>query len=135
MEKKKLKLSISGSSKKTFNSIEQAKSQSRNTVLIEKKVTRFGNKPNYPRPNQNESINAKPGFFPKNSLKLLFQKYQALLKGYARLSPDFSMDFVRLIYFVVFLMLNKMQKKIFGKSTFLTCVETIFRSTTGKTQN
>ena len=50
-------------------------------------------------------------------------------KGYARLSPDFSMDFVRLIYFVVFLMLNKMQKNFFGKSTFLTCVETIFRST------
>ena len=34
---KKLKLSISGSSKKTFNSIEQAKSKSRNTVVIEKK--------------------------------------------------------------------------------------------------
>ena len=50
-------------------------------------------------------------------------------KGYARLSPDFSMDFVRLIYFVVFLMLEKMQKNFFGKSTFLTCVETIFRST------
>ena len=52
-----------------------------------------------------------------------------LVKGYARLSPDFSMDFVRLIYFVVFLMLDKMQKNFFGKSTFLTCVETIFRST------
>ena len=32
MEKKKLKLSISGSSKKTINSIEQAKSQSKNTL-------------------------------------------------------------------------------------------------------
>ena len=32
-----------------------------------------------------------------------------VIKGYARLSPDFSMDFVRLIYFVVFLMLYKMQ--------------------------
>ena len=32
-------------------------------------------------------------------------------KGYTRLSPDFSMDFVRLIYFVVFLMLDKMKKK------------------------
>ena len=51
------------------------------------------------------------------------------VKGYARLSPDLSMDFVRLIYFVVFLMLDKMHNKIFGKSTFLTCVETIFRST------
>ena len=49
MEKKKLKLSISGSSKKTINSIEQAKSQSKNTVFIEKKP-RFGTKPNYSRP-------------------------------------------------------------------------------------
>ena len=41
MEKKKLKLSISGSSKKTLNSIEQAKSQSKNTVVIEKKTRSF----------------------------------------------------------------------------------------------
>ena len=39
MEKKKLKLSISGTSKKTFNSIEQAKSKSKNTVVIEKRST------------------------------------------------------------------------------------------------
>ena len=44
MEKKKLKLSISGSSKKTINSIEQAKTQSKNTVVIEKKNTRFEGK-------------------------------------------------------------------------------------------
>ena len=37
MEKKKLKLSVSGSSKKAFNSIEEAKSKSKNTVVIEKK--------------------------------------------------------------------------------------------------
>ena len=37
MEKKKLKLSITGSSKKTLNSIEQAKTQSKNAVFIEKK--------------------------------------------------------------------------------------------------
>ena len=49
MEKKKLKLSISGASKKTINSIEQAKSQSKNTVLIEKKSMRFGVKSNLPR--------------------------------------------------------------------------------------
>jgi len=35
MEKKKLKLSISGASKKTINSIEQARSQPKNTVVIE----------------------------------------------------------------------------------------------------
>ena len=49
MEKKKLKLSISGASKKTINSIEQAKSQSKNTVVIEKKSPRFSTKPNFPR--------------------------------------------------------------------------------------
>ena len=37
MEKKKLKLSISGSSKKTIDSIEQARTQSKNTVVIEKR--------------------------------------------------------------------------------------------------
>ena len=41
MEKKKLKLSISGSTNKTINSIEQAKNQSKNTVVIEKKPKRF----------------------------------------------------------------------------------------------
>ena len=37
MEKKKLKLTISGSSKKTINNIELAKSKSKNAVVIEKK--------------------------------------------------------------------------------------------------
>ena len=49
MEKKKLKLSISGASKKTINSIEQAKSQSKNTVVIEKRSPRFGSKQNFAR--------------------------------------------------------------------------------------
>ena len=44
MEKKKLKLSISGTSKKTLNSIEQAKSKSKNTVVIEKKNSKFSGK-------------------------------------------------------------------------------------------
>ena len=38
MEKKKLKLTISGSSKKTINNIELAKSQGKNSVVIEKKI-------------------------------------------------------------------------------------------------
>ena len=37
MEKKKLKLTISGSSKKTINNIELAKSKASNSVVIEKK--------------------------------------------------------------------------------------------------
>ena len=49
MEKKKLKLSISVASKKTINSIEQAKSQSKNTVVIEKRSPRYGGKPNFSR--------------------------------------------------------------------------------------
>jgi len=51
MEKKKLKLSISGSTKKTINSIEQAKTKSKNTFVIEKKPTRFSGKPHFARPN------------------------------------------------------------------------------------
>ena len=53
MEKKKLKLSISGSSKKTISSIEQAKNQSKNTVVIEKKSSRFLGKSNFSRQNVN----------------------------------------------------------------------------------
>lgn len=41
MEKKKIKLSISGSSPKTIRSIEQAKNQSKNTVVIEKKIIKI----------------------------------------------------------------------------------------------
>ena len=47
MEKKKLKLSVTGTSKKTINSIEQAKSQSKNSVIIEKKSVRISRKQNF----------------------------------------------------------------------------------------
>ena len=57
MEKKKLKLSISGSSKKTFSSIEQAKTQSKNTVVIEKKSSKFPGKSQFSRQNNR---NEKP---------------------------------------------------------------------------
>ncbi len=67
MEKKKLKLSITGTSKKTFNSIEQAKSKSKNTVVIEKKNTKFSNKSQFIRQGQsndsfssNKNISSKP---------------------------------------------------------------------------
>ena len=53
MEKKKLKLSISGTSKKTFSSIEQAKSKSKNAVVIEKKNSKFLGKPQFSRQNNN----------------------------------------------------------------------------------
>ena len=78
MEKKKLKLSISGSTNKTINSIEQAKNQSKNTVVIEKKPKRFLGKSQVSRPilksdklkNNSSVISRKPNYskpFPNNS--------------------------------------------------------------------
>ena len=49
MEKKKLKLSISGSSKKTISSIEQAKSKYKNSVVIEKRNPKFSGKSQFSR--------------------------------------------------------------------------------------
>ena len=67
MEKKKLKLSISGASKKTINSIEQAKSQSKNTVVIEKRSSRFGGKPNYSRGAKSTESKSPGTFITKKS--------------------------------------------------------------------
>ena len=72
MEKKKLKLSISGSSKKTFSSIEEAKLKSKNTVVIEKKNPRFQGKPQFSRQNAetyrpNKNLSQKPNSFIKTS--------------------------------------------------------------------
>ena len=71
MEKKKLKLSISGSSKKTINSIEQAKTQSKNTVLIEKRTSKFSSKPQFPRTNfRTDKSRPKSTFVPKKNFGL-----------------------------------------------------------------
>ena len=67
MEKKKLKLSISGASKKTINSIEQAKSHSKNTVVIEKKSQRFGGKPNFSRGTKSIDNKQQSSFTPKKT--------------------------------------------------------------------
>ncbi len=56
MEKKKLKLSITGSSQKTLSSIEQAKSKSKNTVVIEKKSSKFQSKSQFSRSSNNNFI-------------------------------------------------------------------------------
>ena len=68
MEKKKLKLSISGASKKTISSIEQAKSQSKNTVVIEKRSPRYGGKSNFSRGGARSIENKSQGsFIPKKT--------------------------------------------------------------------
>ena len=98
MEKKKLKLSISGSTNKTINSIEQAKNQSKNTVVIERKSTRFVGKSKISRPistndkfkNKSSFIQRKPNYskplsntssdFEKR--KLAEQRATKRIKGY-----------------------------------------------------
>ena len=82
MEKKKLTLSISGSSKKTISSIEKAKSHSKNSVLIEKKPSRFGNKQNYLKTSgQADKFKPKSSFYPKKIHFLsLAQLYQVILR-------------------------------------------------------
>ena len=67
MEKKKLKLSISGASKKTISSIEQAKSHSKNTVVIEKRTSRFGGKPNFSRGAKSLENKLQNTFIPKKT--------------------------------------------------------------------
>ena len=68
MEKKKIKLSISGSSPKTIRSIEQAKNQSKNTVVIEKKSSKFSSKSPYSKPRiNNEKFKSGSTFLPKKN--------------------------------------------------------------------
>ena len=52
MEKKKLKLSVTGTTKKAISSIEQAKSQSKHSVIIEKKAGRISRKPFFQKSNK-----------------------------------------------------------------------------------
>ena len=81
MEKKKLKLSITGSSKKTLNSIEQAKTQSKNAVFIERKAGRILRKPSSQKINKGNN-NFKPlernisnkNIFDQKNIKSDFEK-------------------------------------------------------------
>ena len=49
MVNKKTKLTISGNTKKSINNIELAKSQNKNSVVIEKKSSRFANRSSFKR--------------------------------------------------------------------------------------
>ena len=81
MEKKKLKLSISGSSKKTISNIEQAKFKSKNSVIIEKPAGRhqknFSRTSNYNQKNSSKQnfLSKKPIFSKGNpSIQTDFEK-------------------------------------------------------------
>ncbi len=68
MERKKTKLTISGSSKKTMSSIEIAKTQGKNSVLIQKKTNKYFNKSNYNNKNQKSYFSNKTSTFPKKTI-------------------------------------------------------------------
>ena len=96
MDKKKLKLSISGNTKKTISNIEQAKSNPRNSVVINKNKT-FQKKnfykssstgDNFKKPNLNSGFKrTSQNFFPKKNIsdfekrKLAEQRATKRLKG------------------------------------------------------
>ncbi len=63
MDNKKTKLTISGSSKKTFKNLDSSKTQGKKTVIIEKKTTRPSNKTGFTKPfgSRPSSTNFKQG--------------------------------------------------------------------------
>ena len=62
MEKKKTKLTISGNKKKPIDNIELAKLQNKNSVVIEKKTSRFGSKTSFKRSFGVHKTNQNIGF-------------------------------------------------------------------------
>jgi translation initiation factor IF-2 len=64
MDKKKSKLTLSGVAKKAIKNIELAKTQSKNSVVIEKKTSKFPPRGNFSRP---ASVRSKPVISPTGS--------------------------------------------------------------------
>ena len=63
---KKTKLTLSGIAKKSIENIEFAKTQSKNSVVIEKKVNKFSSKGSFNRPSKTQKPKNKPSFFSKS---------------------------------------------------------------------
>ena len=62
MDRKKTKLTISGNPKKSINNIELAKSQNKNSVVIEKKPSRFSNRSPFKRSSGARPVGKNTGF-------------------------------------------------------------------------
>ena len=78
MDRKKSKLTISGNPKKSIDNIELAKSQNKNSVVIEKKRTKFSSKGKSNKSfNTSSSPNPKPEFRDKkpSSFKYKFNLF------------------------------------------------------------
>ena len=67
MENKKTKLTLSGIAKKSIENIELAKTQSKDSVVIEKKPNRFAGKKPFNRSTGSRLQNKKPGEFKSNT--------------------------------------------------------------------
>ena len=63
MVNKKTKLTLSGIAKKSIENIELAKTQSKNTVVIEKKTSRFAGKSSFNRFTDHSKKQQKKSFF------------------------------------------------------------------------
>ena len=63
MANKKTKLTLTGIAKKSIQNIELAKTQSKNTVVIEKKTSRFVGKSSFNRPTDQSHKQQKKSFF------------------------------------------------------------------------
>ncbi|MDA7689962.1 translation initiation factor IF-2 N-terminal domain-containing protein, partial [Candidatus Pelagibacter sp.] len=81
---KKTKLTISGTAKKSFKNIEIAKTQGKNSVLIEKQPSKFPSRGGSPRPG---------GFKPKTTST--FNRGATVKPSFAPKSPSLTNDFER----------------------------------------
>ena len=87
MERKKTKLTISGNPKKSFDNIEQAKLKNKNSVVIEKKTSRFANSGS-----TRKSSGFKPKFKQKINLteNILNNKPQKGFRQSSQISNDYE---------------------------------------------
>ena len=87
MDRKKSKLTISGNPKKSIDNIELAKSQNKNSVVIEKKPSRFSNRSPFKRSSGARSVGKNTGF---KSNSLLSQRPQNTSKSSFSITNDYE---------------------------------------------
>ena len=71
MKNKKTKLTISGNAKKSIGNIELAKNQTMNSVVIEKKTSRFGNRSSFSKSTTQNTASKKRGYVNENPTNFL----------------------------------------------------------------
>ena len=71
MKNKKTKLTISGNAKKSIGNIELAKTQNKNSVVIEKKTSRFGNRGSFSKSTTQNTASKKRGYVNENPTNFL----------------------------------------------------------------